>query len=148
LSYPITTDSISLVKTLEGALKAAGDMKKRHDAMFLIALEGLTGDRGRPLAERESFPLLTRAFGKPVIGINSFNVRFDMLCAVAKTGREQGSTASRMLLDAMQGVPVSNLPVTRNKHGERVLNITMMKSLGIKPRPVLLVGTELVKSVE
>lgn len=145
-SYPIASFSISKVKTLDDALKACARMKKRHDAMFLIALEGLTDKAGRPLAEKESFLKLTRAFGKPVLGINEFNIHFNMLCAVAKTGQEQGAAAARMLLKAMSGTPLSSMPVTRNIQGRRVLNITVMREMGIKPRPVLLVDTELVES--
>jgi ABC-type uncharacterized transport system substrate-binding protein len=147
-SYPVSTQKVSLVKTLDEALKAVRVMRNQYDALFLIALEGLTNMQGKPLAERESFPILVRAFGKPVIGINKFNIRYHMLCAVVKTGHEQGSTASQMLLQALKGTPVSALPITRNQHGERVLNITVMKSLGIKPRPFLLVGTDLVESAE
>ena len=147
-SYPISSHTVSLVKTIDEALKAVSVMKKQYDALFLIALEGLTNLQGKPLAERESFPILIRAFGKPVIGINKFNIRYNMLCAVVKTGDEQGATASRMLLRALKGTPLSALPITRNQHGERVLNITVMKSLGIKPRPFLLVGTDLVESAK
>lgn len=147
-SYPIHAFSIVQVKTLADALKTVEEMKKRHDALFLIALEGLTGEGGRPLAERESFRIITRAFGKTIIGINLFNIRYNMLCAVAKTGQEQGATAARMLLKAMEGTPISSLPITRNLHGKRVLNVTVMQRMGIKPQPVLLVGTELVKTEE
>jgi ABC-type uncharacterized transport system substrate-binding protein len=146
--YPVSSHTVSLVKTLDEALKNVRAMKKRYDALFLIALEGLTNLQGKPLAERESFPILIREFGKPVIGINKFNIRYHMLCAVGKVGQEQGATASQMLLKALKGTPVSSLPITRNQHGERVLNITVMKSLGINPLPFLLVGTDLVESSE
>jgi len=145
-SYPVQSYSISKVSTLDEAKKACGAMRKQHDALFLVALEGLKDESGRPMAEKESFMILTHLFGKPVIGINRFNIRFNMLCAVAKTGQEQGASAARMLVSAMSGTPVAEIPVTRNKFGKRVLNVTVMKSLGIRPRPVLLVGTELVES--
>lgn len=145
-SYPIKSFTISQVKTLDDAMKACTQMRKRHDALFLIALEGLTDEAGRPLAERESFLKLTRAFGKPVLGINEFNIHLNMLCAVAKTGQEQGATAVRMLLNVLSGTPLSSIPVTRNIQGKRVLNVTVMRALGIKPKPVLLVDTDLVET--
>ncbi len=145
-SYPIKSHTVRLVKTIDEAVGAVEEMKKRHDALFLIALEGLTARNGRPLAEKESFRVLTRDFGKPVIGMNEFNIRFGLLCAVVKTGGEQGTTAARMLLKNLRGTPVSALPITRNQQGKRVLNVTVMRSLGIRPRPVLLVGTELVQT--
>lgn len=146
--YPIRSFTVSKVKTLNDAVRAAGKLRKRHDALFLVALEGLTDENGNPLAERESFQTLTAVFGKPAIGINRFNVRSNILCAVAKTGQEQGKAAAGMLLGAISGTPVQSIPVTRNMEGRRVLNVSVMKKFGIKPRPVLLVGTELVKAEE
>jgi ABC-type uncharacterized transport system substrate-binding protein len=144
--YPIQSFSISKVKTLGQARKACRAMKKQHDALFLVALEGLTDDTGRPLAERESFMILSQLYRKPVVGINRFNIRFNLLCGVVKTGQEQGATAAGMLTRAMSGTPVNEIPVTRNRIGKRVLNVTVMKSLGIRPRPFVLVGTELVET--
>lgn len=144
--YPVKSASVSLVSTLDGALRAASRMKSNYDAIFLIALEGLTTEGGRSLAEKESFRLIASHFGKPVVGINRFNVRYDMLCAVAKTGQEQGGTAARMLMNTLGGTPICRIPVSRNVSGKRVLNITIMNKFGIRPRPVLLVGTELVRS--
>ena len=51
-----------------------------------------------------------------------------------------------MLLQAMRGTPVSDIPVTRNYKGKRVINVTAMKALGIEPRPAVLLGASLVKS--
>jgi ABC-type uncharacterized transport system substrate-binding protein len=147
-SYPIQSYTVRLVKTMDEAVAAVRDMKKNNDALFLIAMEGLTSRDGRPLAEKESFRVLTRSFGKPVIGMNEFNIRFGLLCAVVKTGQEQGQTAARMLLNIVRGTPVSAVPIVRNQQGKRVLNVTVMKALGIRPRPVLLVGTELVQTEE
>jgi ABC-type uncharacterized transport system substrate-binding protein len=147
-SYPLKGYSIRLVKTLEEAVAVANAWKNQHDALFLIAMEGLTSYDGRPLAEKESFTVISRAFEKPVLGINEFNVREGLFCSVAKTGREQGNTAAAMLLQAMEGTPVSIIPLSRNLHGKRVLNVTVMKSLGIRPQPVVLVGTELVETEE
>lgn len=143
-TYPATIATIRRVKTLNEALAVARDMKKRSDALFLIAMEGLLDASGKPLAEKDTFRKLTKSYGKPVIGMNEFNIRSGLLCAVVKTGQEQGATAAKMLLQTMQGTPVSQIPITRNKHGKRFLNVTVMKSLGIVPRPVFLVGTQLV----
>ncbi|HOP39946.1 MAG TPA: ABC transporter substrate binding protein [Geobacteraceae bacterium] len=145
-SYPMVAYSIKFVENLDEAVVVAADWKNRHDALFLIAMEGLRSHDGKPLAEKESFSIISRAFGKPVLGINEFNVREGLLCTVAKTGEEQGATAASMLLKVLGGAPVSSLPVTRNMHGKRILNISVMKSLGISPPPVFLVGTELVQT--
>jgi ABC-type uncharacterized transport system substrate-binding protein len=51
-----------------------------------------------------------------------------------------------MLLKAMKGTPVSQIPITRNRLGKAIINVTVMKALGIKPKPILLKGTELVRT--
>jgi ABC-type uncharacterized transport system substrate-binding protein len=63
-----------------------------------------------------------------------------------KTGQEQGATAAGMLLKAMKGTPVSEIPITRNQHGRAMINVTVMNAFGIKPKPIFLKGTELVET--
>ena len=65
---------------------------------------------------------------------------------MVKTGQEQGQTAAKMLLKAMQGTPLSEIPITRNYKGKRVINVTVMEALGIKPKPIVLLGAELVRT--
>lgn len=145
-SYPATVSAVRLVKNLNQALGVTRELKSSSDALFVLAMEGLPDASGRPLAEKDVFRLLARSYGKPVIGMNEFNIRAGLLCAVVKTGQEQGATAARMLLRAMSGTPVSRIPITRNRHGKRLLNVNVMKSLGITPRPVFLVGTQMVET--
>ncbi|MDD2318661.1 MAG: ABC transporter substrate binding protein [Geobacteraceae bacterium] len=147
-SYPLKAYSVRLVTTLAEAVTVAEAWKDQYDALFLIAMDGLSSYDGKPLAEKESFHFISRAFEKPVLGINEFNVREGLLCSVAKTGWEQGASAAAMLQSAMAGTPVRSIPIIRNLSGKRVLNITVMKSLNIKPKPALLVGTELVETEE
>jgi ABC-type uncharacterized transport system substrate-binding protein len=145
-SYPVKTVAVRLVKTIDEAVAVTRDLKNRSDALFVIAMEGLADEVGRPLQEKDIFRRLASTFGKPVIGMNEFNIRSGLLCSVVKTGQEQGATAAKMLLKAVKGTPVLQIPITRNKHGKRILNVSVMKSLGIKPRPVFLVGAELVNT--
>jgi hypothetical protein len=44
----------------------------------------------------------------------------------------------------MGGTPVKDIPITRNRHGKRMINVDVMKSLGIMPKPVFLIDTEFV----
>jgi ABC-type uncharacterized transport system substrate-binding protein len=53
--------------------------------------------------------------------------------------------SAEMLLKAIKGTPIKHIPITVNKYGKRMLNITVMKELGIRPKRRVLVGTELVK---
>ncbi len=75
-----------------------------------------------------------------------FEVKLGVLCAVLTTGQEQGETSANMLMKAMQGTPVSQIPITQNRHGKRVINVTVMKSLGIRLKPAVLGTVELVRT--
>jgi ABC-type uncharacterized transport system substrate-binding protein len=143
-SYPAKIAAIKLVKTVNEAIAVTKDLKKRSDALFLIAMEGLMDETGSPLPEKDFFQRLSNSYGKPVIGTNEFNISSGLLCSVVKTGQEQGTVGAKMLLKAMEGTPVPQIPIAQNRYGKRILNVSVMNLLGIKPRPVFLVGTELV----
>ncbi|NVN91898.1 MAG: ABC transporter substrate-binding protein [Desulfuromonadales bacterium] len=130
--------------TLVEALAMVKKMKTKCDALFLTPLDGLKGAHGEALTTQDVTPVLVRAFGKPTTSENSFNVRSGVLCAVIKTGQEQGSTAAKMLLKAMGGTPVKELPITRNQYGKRMINVSVMNRLKIKPKPYFLIDTEFV----
>ena len=126
------------VKTLIEAVAMARELKAKCDALFLTPMDGLPSQVGTPLTSGEVTPHIVKAFGKPTFSENSFNVKSGVLCAVIKTGQEQGATAAQMLLRAMRGTPVKDIPITRNRHGKRMINVSVMKSLGILPKPVFL----------
>ncbi|XPS84216.1 uncharacterized protein Dvar_22340 [Desulfosarcina variabilis str. Montpellier] len=65
---------------------------------------------------------------------------------MAQSVQEQGFTAAKMLLKAMQGTPVSSIPITRNQLGKPIINVTVMKAFGIKPKPILLKGVQLIEN--
>jgi ABC-type uncharacterized transport system substrate-binding protein len=147
-TYLLKPAAIRMVASLDEAVTASRQLAKTCDSLFVTTLEGLKDEAGSPLSEKELFPVLVRSFNKPVIGVNAFSIRFGLLCAVVKSSREQGGMAARMLLAAMQGTPLSSLPVTRNSDGKRMINVTVMKEMGIKARPVVLRGAELVTTAE
>jgi ABC-type uncharacterized transport system substrate-binding protein len=132
------------VKTLADAVAATRELKSKCDALFLTPMDGLISRDGTPLTTGEVTPVIVTTFGKPTFSENSFNVKSGVLCAVIKTGQEQGAASAKMLLRAMRGTPVKDIPVARNRHGRRMINLTVMKSLGILPKPVFLIDTELV----
>ena len=144
-SYPVRSVGFKTPKTLKEAVAMAEELKKSADLLFVETLEGIPDDEGRPLKDKEVMPIIARTFGKATIGTNSYAVQYGLLAAVVKTGQEQGSTAAKMLQQAMQGTSVSQLPVTRNYSGKRMINVSAMKALGIAPKPVTLRGVELIK---
>jgi ABC-type uncharacterized transport system substrate-binding protein len=124
------------------------ELKAQSDAIYMDSIEGILDEDGNPLTSQEIIQFASTTFGKPLIGANRYHLKQGALCAVIKTGQEQGRTAAEMLLKAIHGTPVSELPITANQHGKRIINATVMKSLGIKPRSRALIGVELVKTTE
>lgn len=60
--------------------------------------------------------------------------------------RFPGQTAARMLLKAMDGTKVSQIPIVRNRQEKRMINVTALMRLGIKPDPSALIGVELIRT--
>lgn len=145
-SYPARIAGTYLPTTLDQALAMTAEAKRAADLLYVETLEGLPDGKGRALGDREVIPRLAAAFGKATAGANDYAVRDGLLCAVVKSGREQGETAARMLLAAMSGTPISALPPVRNRLGRQVINVTVLRALGITPRPIVLRGAELVRT--
>ncbi len=146
-TYPAKTVAIELVHTLKEAKSVAKELKNRCDALFVEIIEGITDDNGIPVTKKSDIiPVINKIFGKPTFCSNDKTVKAGALCAVAKLPSEQGSLAAQMLMKALTGTPVSEIPVTQNKRGKAIINVTTMKALGIKPQPKVLIGVELVKT--
>jgi ABC-type uncharacterized transport system substrate-binding protein len=147
-SYSATALPFRLVKSLDEAKRIVARLRMQSDALFLLSMASIRGTADTHPGDREIFSALSREYGKPVISTDDFTIRHGLLCGVAKSGREQGAVAAKMLLQAMSGTPVRRIPVTSNYEGKRMINVTVMRSLGIRPRPLVLRGAELVKTAE
>jgi ABC-type uncharacterized transport system substrate-binding protein len=135
-----------LPTTIKETLVMIEELKAHCDLLFVEAINGILDDNGKPLSNRQVTHIVSEAFQKPIIGANRFQVEFGVLCAVIKTGQEQGKTAAKMLLKAMQGTPCNEILITRNYNGSRVINVTVMDELGIRPKPIVLLGAQLVRT--
>lgn len=145
-TYPAKFTAYKMPKTLKETGTMTEELKSQCDTLFTPTMQGIVGDDGTSLSDKEVLPLVAEIFGKPVTGGSGYNIKYGMLCGVIKTGQEQGSIAAKMLLKAMGGTPVSQIPVIRNQNGKRIVNVTVMKALGIKPNPAVLEGAELVRT--
>jgi ABC-type uncharacterized transport system substrate-binding protein len=146
MTFPIKLVIARFPKTFDQAQTIAKELKPLCDILYVPTMHGLQDDEGNPLPEKGIVLEIARTFGRPLISSNHYNIRYGMLCGVVKSGQEQGATAAKMLLKAMAGTPVSQIPITRNRLGKAIINVTTMKALGIKPKPILLKGTELVRT--
>jgi len=145
-TLPAKLTSFNLVKNTDELVSFSEELNNQSDAIYTDSLVGLKDKNGIPQSHKDVLNLLLTSYDKPVIGANQYHVEQGALCSVIKSGQEQGETAAEMLLRAMQGTPVSEIPITRNYKGKRVINVTTMKSLGITPRPIVLLGAELLKT--
>jgi ABC-type uncharacterized transport system substrate-binding protein len=137
-----------LVKTIKETLAVLEEYKKTSDALFITATNGILDADGKSLDNEQVTKIITKLYKKPLIGANNFHVRYGVLCAVVKSGSAQGRKSAEMLLKAIKGTPIKHIPITVNKYGKRMLNVTVMQELGIRPKRRVLVGTELVKTSE
>jgi ABC-type uncharacterized transport system substrate-binding protein len=139
---------LKLVKTMKETFAALEAYKMTSDALFITSTNGILDNDGKPLDNEQVTRAVAQYYKKPLIGANDFHVRYGVLCAVVKSGDAQGRMSAKMLLKAIKGTPIKHIPVTVNKYGKRMLNVTAMKELGVRPKRRVLVGTQLVKISE
>jgi len=145
-AYQIKSVDFKLVNTMKDAVTVTESFKEQCDLLFITSLEGISDEAGKPMTQKDIIPILVKNFGKLTISTSPHLLKFGVLCAVVQQGQEHGSTAAEMLLKAMNGTPVSQIPITKNHQGKRIINATVLKDLGIKPRPDILGSAELVKT--
>ncbi len=142
-TYNVKVGVAELVKTVEDLMKIIERLQK-CDALFMDSMEGLR-DGDKLLSYKDVIEIINRDIGIPLIGANKSHVTQGALCAVVKTGDEQGEAAAEMLLKAMRGTPVPDIRIVQNYQGRRIINVAVMKEQGIKAKPQVLIGTTLVK---
>jgi len=148
-TYPLKMTVFKMPKTVKEVVAMTEEIREQSDSLFVASLAGVLDESGKPVSEKEGVKIALKTFGnKPVVGAEDYNVKYGALCTVVRTGQEQGETVGKMLLKAMQGTPVSDIPVTQNQKGKRIINATVMKALGVKARPEILRGAELVRTEE
>lgn len=138
--------TFKLVKHIKELWAVKKSLNEKCDAIYTDSMEGILNEDGDPLKNKEIIKILAKMYPKPIIAANQYHVIQGALCAVVKTGQEQGETAAEMLLKIMRGAPISEIPITRNYKGKRVINVMTMEALGIKPKPMVLLGAKLVRT--
>ena len=144
--YPVKVFDTVLLNNIKEGKNFINKNKKKYDALFMVSLEGLPDENGKPMTEKNVIKTLKALYKKPTLGIEKFGVQYGSLCAIIQTGQEQGTVAAEMLLKAMKGTPVAKIPITRNKFGKRVINMDTLNSLKLKPDPKILSDAELVRT--
>jgi len=145
-TYPAKLAGYYRPTTLAEALKIAVELNTQVDVLFYETFDKILDENGQPLTDAQVVPMIAAAFGKPLIGNNAYHVKDGVLCAVNKLGQEQGSVAAQKLLQAIDGTPVADIPIERNKKGKRIINVTVLREFDLKPKPIALQGAELVET--
>jgi len=147
-NFGVPLRGVYLPATFREAVATASRLGDTCGMLLLESLEGVPGPDGAPMRSADVIPAVVRAFDGPTAGTDVHSVRYGALCSVVKSGEEQGGRAARMLLAAMRGTPVADLPVEHNFRGRRLLNVTTLKALGLRVRPMVLRGVQLVRTGE
>jgi ABC-type uncharacterized transport system substrate-binding protein len=145
-SYPAEVGGLYKVSTVDELRALSVPLGEKCQALFVDSLEGIVDERQKPLTNRQVFDILFRIYHGPVIGANRYHVEEGALCAVVKTGQEQGELAAEQLAKALHGTPVDQIPIEINYRGQRLINVNALSILGISPRPNTLQGATLVKT--
>jgi ABC-type uncharacterized transport system substrate-binding protein len=133
-------------RTMEEAVEMAESARGDADLLFLVALWGMVDSDGKKVEEEDAIPQLVAAFGKPTAAIGASVIREGALSAVITNAREHGERVAGMLLQAMRGVPMAQLPMVRNCYGKRMINVSSLRQLGLTPEPIVLRGVDLVRN--
>ncbi|MBU0992363.1 MAG: ABC transporter substrate-binding protein [Proteobacteria bacterium] len=145
-NYPIIFLGSETVTTLNQAIQATQRLNNSCDALLYVTMEGLSDNNNKPLSDKEIMPVIIKNFNGPVITNATYRVGYGALCAVVKSGDEHGRLAGELLLQAMHGKPVSDIPIKKNEFGRRIINVDTMHKLGITPKPSLIRSAMLIRS--
>jgi len=143
--YPVKIVGFRAVKTTMDLRQAISSLEKKADALLILNLAAITDEEGRKLTGNQGAALAARTATRPTIGTSKREIVNGIFCGVAKLNIEQGLVAAKMAQDIMAGKAVRDIPVTWNRNGQRVINVTTARRLAISLKPVALIGTDLVQ---
>jgi len=132
------------IEALADVRAAAAKLATEADALILLNMTGITDDNGRQMEGHDAIAAIVTQTNLVTIGASDWEVEAGALCGVIKAGEEQGSLAADMLLAHWAGKSLSELPLVWNKNGQRYLNITTLKKLGIQLAPEMIIGTRII----
>lgn len=148
-AYPVAVLDPVVVKTAEEAVEQATVLKDQCDALYIGPLSTLLRTAGEALSsEKLLLSAIKKAFGKATLTNIEYFVKAGLLCGVKNFAQEQGQVAAEMLQKAISGTPMTELPITQNQFGQRILNKTVLKELGITPSRRVLTGAEIVETIK
>lgn len=143
--YPVKVHTFFRVKSTADIDAISPEMNASCDVVFVDSLEGILDSSDQRMNNKAVLSYLKTQYNKPLLGGNRYQVEQGAWAAVVKTGYEQGETSAEMLLKALQGESVANIPVVKNTKGERIVNVTALDSNDVPLKPLALRGATLVR---
>jgi ABC-type uncharacterized transport system substrate-binding protein len=148
-TYPVTVLDPVVVTTAEEAVEQAATLKDQCDALYIGPISRpVSTTSGALSSEKLLFAAIREAFGKATFTNLQYHVEAGLLCGVKDFAQEQGQVAAEMLQKTMSGTPFAELPITQNQFGQRLLNKTVLKELGITPSRQVLTGVEIMETLK
>jgi ABC-type uncharacterized transport system substrate-binding protein len=148
-TYPVTVLDPVVVTTPEKAVEQAATLKDQCDALYIGPISRpVSTTSGALSSEKLLFSAIRQAFGKATFTNLQYHVEAGLLCGIKDFPQEQGQVAAEMLQKAMSGTPFTELPITQNQFGQRLLNKTVLKELGVTPSRQVLTGVEIVETLK
>lgn len=135
--FQVTILDPLLGRHFEETLEHVQALRDQTDALFIA-----------PLYDQQQTQQLLQTYGKATATTKRELIEYGVLCGVIENTKEEAVLAANILVKAMQDTPISELPITTNEFGRRIINVNTLQELGIKPRREILIGTDLVKTVE
>ena len=118
----------------DAMLAWVNEQKDKIDALFVC-----------PLLGEKTVGDIVDALQKPTFTCWRAGIEYRVMAGVIESGEEIGQLGAEMLLKAMNGTPISDLPISAPEFGQRVINVNTLKALGLEPSRRLLTGVELIK---
>jgi ABC-type uncharacterized transport system substrate-binding protein len=143
--YPVQVNGFHLVNSVDELNQLSNELNNNCDTIFVDSLEGILSQEQKPLNNKGVLTHLASIYNGPLLGGNRYQVEQGAWAAVVKTGQEQGETSADMLLSAMKGNPVTQIPVVTNSKGERIVNVSALDKHNVQLKPLVLRGATLVR---
>ena len=116
-------------------VRRVSELKNTTDALFVC-----------PILGEKIVKSIMQTYGKPTFSAWRQGMVWGLLAGVVESGEDFGQKAAEMLLQVLDGTPITQLPITTIDIGHRVVNLETMKALGLQPSRRVLTGVELIKT--
>jgi ABC-type uncharacterized transport system substrate-binding protein len=142
--YPVEVIAMLSVSSLAEARAVMEKYQGRVEAFLVLNLSGVIGDEGTPIDGGKAIGQL-RGQGVALLATEDYAIGAGALCGVVQSGRLQGLRAGQMVRRILAGLDPREIPVEKNLNGQRYLNLSTARQLGLAPGPQVILGSKLLR---